>query len=161
MERNKKCLECGIEFVDTTRFNRMKYCSDYHRKKHCWNRYNEEHREKVNLYARNYYNINKERIRTKEFNEKKNIYLNKWRLENRERFNQIQNIYKKKNPIKNNARNQSNRLHERDNHCHWCNNKENLHFHHTDYIERTGFTLCKQCHKLLHKNMWLGGDCLV
>ena len=45
---------------------------------------------------------------------------------------------------------------QRDNHCHWCNNKENLHFHHTDYINNTGFTLCKQCHGLLHKGMMLG-----
>lgn len=40
--------------------------------------------------------------------------------------------------------------------CKWCNSKEDLHFHHTDYINNTGFTLCKNCHNLLHKGMMLG-----
>ena len=41
---------------------------------------------------------------------------------------------------------------QKDIKCSICGTNEELQFHHTNYKENKGFTVCKTCHKELHTN---------
>jgi len=62
-------------------------------------------------------------------------------------------IHRIKNPIKIKAISYAQKHHQRDSNCSWCNSNKNIHFHHTSYINKQGFSLCNICHRLLHKGM--------
>ena len=170
---NKKCLGCGkeIEYNKGRGGHNKKYCNskcflnDYHKT------------EKYKLYSRtwqlNYRKTEKGKARYKKFNkeywlehEKNNPQYIKEKLEYQKQYmktpkmrewrRNYDKVTRDRDIIKIKAKSYVWRHKLTDNHCHWCNNKENLNFHHTDYIENTGFTLCRQCHRLLHKGMMLG-----
>ena len=41
-------------------------------------------------------------------------------------------------------------IYDKDKKCEKCGSTENLEFHHTDYKENKGFTLCRTCHRKKH-----------
>lgn len=52
--------------------------------------------------------------------------------------------------MKINARNYAKRTNQKDTKCKNCKSKLNLQFHHTDYKNKIGITLCRECHKKEH-----------
>lgn len=105
--------------------------------------------------------INKEEIKFK-----RKDYLHKWNISHRKQQSQNVKNWNKKNHKKrletirkdkeNNkekykSRAYANNIGLRGNFCERCESKENLHFHHTDYAQNKGFTVCAVCHKAIHK----------
>lgn len=124
-----ECLICKEEC-------RGKFCSS-----NCWNKGNKSKCKESQIR----YRINN--------TEKVKIRRKKYKEENSERFKQSRSrrnlTHRKKHPEKHSARRKD--YLKRDNQCKKCLGKENLEFHHTNYRLNKGFTLCKSCHRKLHK----------
>jgi len=93
-------------------------------------------------------------INNKEWINKRNA---KYRLNNLDKCKLHQFKYTKKNPIKIKAQNYASKHKQKGDFCKWCKSINNkLHFHHTDYENNIGFTLCDKCHKYIHRGVMLG-----
>ena len=167
----RNCLGCGKEIEAIGKGHNKKYCnpqcftSTYHKT------------DKYKLYSRTW----QMRYRTTEEGKARYKELNKKRWLEQEKGNPLyledkyeyQKQYMKIPKMREWRRNYDKVTRDRDrikikakiytwyhkltdDHCHWCNGDKTLNFHHTNYIKMTGFTLCRQCHNLLHKGMMLG-----
>ena len=126
-------------------------------------------------YNKEYYQKNKEKLRedsrermkkyrqtergkaqTKKWREENKGYLKAYRQKNdgwwKAIHRKLQQKYRIKYPKKMKARNYANRNNQRGDICLICGNTENLHFHHIDYEQYDGFTVCESCHRNIHKN---------
>ena len=78
-----------------------------------------------------------------------------WRNKNKEKYNSIMRKAQKKqrqtNKIKIYARIYD--KNQRQDKCLYCGYMKNLHFHHTNYEKREGFTLCRTCHLKEHNKI--------
>jgi hypothetical protein len=106
--------------------------------------YRKENREKILLYNRIYNAEHKESIRE---------YIKR----NWDKYLERAKQQKKKDIIKVRARNWAKLHNQRGDKCNECGSREKLEFHHTDYINRKGITLCKKCHINKHQTK-LKGD---
>src|SRR3989344_2784351 len=92
------------------------------------------HKQEMRLYNQKYQKKHKQKIK---------IQKAKYRLKNK-------GLYRLKYPIKEKARNFAHNHKQRRNKCEQCNSIKNLHFHHTNYKNNEGKTLCRKCHNLEH-----------
>lgn len=109
--------------------------------------------------------------------EKRKAYLKKWREDNKEYMNKYMRehpqhrekalkkwknnnpskvldnarIDREKNRLKYITRNKVNNNNLKKKMCEECGSIENLEFHHTDYINNIGITVCRKCHGILHR----------
>ncbi len=146
----------------------MKSKDPYYKIKKRWR---EEHRKeckKMNLeyYYRNKEKINEERKKPEFQNWLKNYqkiygiinhsklyeYNKSWRKNNKEKFNSFFRNYNKKNLYRIKAYNYVKRNNQKRYFCELCEIYiPNLNFHHTNYENNEGFTVCKPCHNQIHK----------
>ena len=62
-------------------------------------------------------------------------------------------IYRDEHPEKHKARIYAKKHNQKENECLFCDSRENLQFHHTDYENNKGYTLCIKHHGLEHKKI--------
>ncbi len=155
----------GVEMKDTiTNEKRKKYMREYMKKWYNKNRdkykiyretkerkeymkiYAKKHKESIQEYKRKWHIKNRDKIIKK---------VNKWEKDNPERYAQLNRKkakrYQKKYPERVKASNYVYNNKQRDDTCSQCSSTENLEFHHTDYENNKGTTLCRNCHKQLHR----------
>ena len=82
-------------------------------------------------------------------------YMIKWRKTNPKKYRILKIKQRKKenkNKIKRRAWRNDYRL--RKNYCELCGSKDKLEFHHIDYINHSGITVCFNCHRnKIHQKM--------
>lgn len=111
--------------------------------KHDWYMRNRErHLKKCAVY----YQTNKEKMDAyyKEFHkvyDKEQPEINRLKYAN----------YRKNHPDKRKAHKRAYYRKLRDKHCSKCNATNDLHFHHTNYDLDKGITLCRMCHREVHR----------
>ncbi len=109
-------------------------------------RYREKHKKYFQEYKRKWHIKNRNKIIKK---------AKKWKQDNPERNLKLEREKKKRYrsnyPEKIKAINYAHINNQRDDNCSQCNSIIDLEFHHTDYQNNKGFTLCRSCHKELHK----------
>ena len=128
MKPLNKCLTCEKEC-------RGKYCCS-----NCWNKGN---KEKMKESYKKYYNNPNGKWKNKMSKYKKTDKYKVVRKKHR--------LKERQDKIKYNSRARGNRKREKV--CKFCNTKKELEFHHIDYKNDVGFTLCQKCHKELHKKL--------
>ena len=84
------------------------------------------------------------------YNKKRIEYFRKWRLAHPEIITNRCKIWRENNPEKYKSHIYANTHNLKDSVCKICGTDENLHFHHTDYINNKGFTVCALCHSRIH-----------
>ena len=86
-----------------------------------------------------------------------NNYNRKWRAEHPEKVKQQTKRYIQRHPHRNEKNPEKLRAWRRarylkkESFCMMCESTENLEVHHLDYANDTIITLCRLCHKFLHK----------
>lgn len=165
----QRCAFCG-----NLHTRNSKFCSYY-----CWTQqpapknkkiisdgeYRNEHKNKIKEYKKIFYTNNKKEI----------LKNNKeYRIHNAEiiqRRRKIRNIQKKLllneakrkqywnnieyNRLRHKAYSYAQRHHQKKDKCEICGDTQRLEFHHTNYEKNEGFTLCKKCHVITTKGIYL------
>ena len=103
--------------------------------------YKERNKERRLSQTREWYKRNKDEVKQKN---------KEWRKEHPNNVKEWDKKYRQNNSIKYNARQYSYRNKQRDDKCLNCDSIEDLHFHHIDYKQKIGITLCKRCHNGIH-----------
>jgi len=105
--------------------------------------YREQNKEKIKEYGKKYYEENKVNINNKKDKEKIKEYQKKYREKNKEKIAIIKKSYSNKLEVKNKkkAHNYAYVNNQRDTKCKICGSTKKLHFHHTNYEKREGYTL--------------------
>ena len=80
-------------------------------------------------------------------------YYDKWMKDNKKHTRQYRRDYYKKYPERLIPHLLDGK--KKENQCKLCRTKKELQFHHTNYEKREGITLCRKCHKAIHKNISL------
>ena len=115
---------------------------DIERRKKQQREYHNKNRERKNKQRRKRYYKNKE---------EELKYLKKWKINNPEKALDGRRNWKKKNIIKHKANIRALRKKLIGSCCVQCNSISDLQFHHTDYKNDKGITLCRNCHQELHR----------
>ncbi|MEK6860369.1 MAG: hypothetical protein AABY07_00220 [Nanoarchaeota archaeon] len=143
--RNKKAMERYYKnHEENLRKNREynKIPRVHARKKRSDKKYYLKNSEKLKLKSEEWYNKNKERAIKKS---------KEWVENNRKKRNQIGRDYDKRNPEKTRAHGLVYYHKMRGKKCEECGSLEHLEFHHTDYENNKGLTLCRDCHYKVHR----------
>ena len=100
-------------------------------------------------YMRNYMRKYREKHGYKN-SKNHSLSTKKWKNKNGDKVREQQRRYYNRNPNKciSRVRTFHNKL--RDNNCKICNETEDLHFHHFDYSNDIGLTVCRKCHNWIH-----------
>lgn len=166
-QKNKERIKARIErykqqHPDKVKISKKKYAAKNKDKIKEWQKnWRTKNQEKVRKYQRNwmkdYYKTNEGyRLKRKKYNKeyatnnKESIrkQAKKWYWKNREE--RLAYNRRPKNLLKNAARTYD-RKHKRQKECMKCSSTQKLHFHHTDYVKREGYTVCQSCHVKVHK----------
>ena len=157
IQQKIKCINCNKEIIriGIRKSYKNKFCSN----KCSNNFYDKNHRELRRLnekIRRDKIKPNRKiRIETKikksKSKEERNEYRKKWKEKNPEKHKKIlktKHLRERANSIKRNA--WSNDYKKRKEQCSLCRSSLNLQFHHINYEEHRGVTLCLNCHRKLH-----------
>lgn len=141
----KKCLCCKKKLVG----RQTKYCCKY-----CWNKDHKDIMKKCTLNfkknnPRYYYNVGKDwRKAHPGYNAK--ATKKHWK-NNPEKYKEfLRNKTKREMENKEVHLARSYGYLKKDKKCKLCNSQDKLEFHHTNYKENLGFTLCMPCHRNIH-----------
>jgi hypothetical protein len=110
-------------------------------------------------YQKLYYEQNKEKIKVnvKKYRKKRPdipIKVNRlYRQKYKEKILQEQKEKRREYPEKNRAYARIGYKNLRDKKCVKCGKRKDLHFHHTNYKNDKGFTLCRKCHYKIHNEV--------
>ncbi len=128
----------------------------YHKnKKRCHKRmkkYRETHREYFKRYNESY----KEKKKAWHIKHRKEVIarVKKWNKDNPKRYAELcrqkTKRYQEKYPEKYKAQRYAKKHKQKGSECVVCDSKDNLEFHHIDYKNNKGITLCRKCHKKVH-----------
>ena len=119
-------------------------------------KYRETHREYFKRYFKRYNESYKGKKKEWHIKHQKEVIerVKKWNKDNPERYAELcrqkSKRYNKKYPEKANAVSYANSHKQKGDKCIVYNSKNNLEFHHTDYKNNKGVTLCRKCHKEIH-----------
>ena len=87
--------------------------------------------------------------------EQAEAFTSSWRKRNKELYNKVLKKsklkYTRANRVKMNARRRARLNQVKKDRCRLCQSNHKLEFHHTDYKNGLGLTLCRTCHSNLHK----------
>ena len=171
-----KCLNCDIGIEKPKR----KFCSHLCGSKY-WNKNNIEKceesynkfldsldsEEKKDYFKKSYHKFIDKldckgkakyfKMQYEKYGEKHTEYLKELRRENPEKWKEMRRkkrLHEVKDKEKYNARRWD--YLKRKDKCEKCGSKENLEFHHTDYKNHEGITLCVKCHRRLHNTIKMG-----
>ena len=142
---------------EVKRYHAMHSRKWYHKNREKCTKRMKRYRETHGDYFKRHNELYKDKKKEWHIKHRKEVIerMKKWIKDNPERYAELSRQktkrYHKKYPEKSKAQQYAKKHHQKENECIVCNSKDNLVFHHIDYKNNKGVTLCRKCHQEIHK----------